>query len=50
MQEMARAAGVSAIGVGWGYHERDELRDAGAAAIVECFADLPASVHMLLGG
>jgi len=27
---MARAAGVTAIGVAWGYHEADELRAAGA--------------------
>ncbi len=30
---MARAAGVRAIGVGWGYHPVDELRDAGADAV-----------------
>lgn len=27
---MARAAGVTAIGVGWGYHDAQELLDAGA--------------------
>jgi phosphoglycolate phosphatase len=27
---MARAAGVTAIGVGWGYHDAEELREAGA--------------------
>jgi phosphoglycolate phosphatase len=27
---MARAAGVAAIGVGWGYHDVNELRQAGA--------------------
>lgn len=32
---MARAAGVTAIGVAWGYHEREELLDAGAHFIVE---------------
>lgn len=31
--EMARAAGVRAIGVDWGYHTADELREAGAAAV-----------------
>lgn len=31
--EMAKAAGVPAIGVDWGYHEPDELREAGAAEI-----------------
>jgi phosphoglycolate phosphatase len=27
---MARAAGVTAVGVAWGYHPAAELRDAGA--------------------
>ncbi|MDB5717975.1 MAG: haloacid dehalogenase, partial [Sphingomonas bacterium] len=30
---MARAAGVFAIGVTWGYHDRAELIDAGADCI-----------------
>ena len=34
---MARAASVAAIGVAWGYHERAELTEAGASAIVEDF-------------
>ncbi|MSP87305.1 MAG: HAD family hydrolase [Alphaproteobacteria bacterium] len=32
--EMARAAQVAAIGVGWGYHESDELIQAGARAVI----------------
>lgn len=32
---MARAAGVAAIGVAWGYHPRAALLDAGAALVVE---------------
>ena len=32
---MARAAGVTAIGVAWGYHARQELLDAGADYIAE---------------
>ena len=32
--EMARAAKVAAIGVGWGYHEPDELSQAGARAVI----------------
>lgn len=32
--EMARAAGATAIGVGWGYHEVAELANAGAHAII----------------
>jgi len=38
--EMARAAGVTAIGVSWGYHEPQELRTAGAHHV----ADRPAEV------
>jgi phosphoglycolate phosphatase len=39
---MARAAGVRAVGVAWGYHPADELADAGAHAIALAVADLPA--------
>ena len=38
--EMARAAGVRAIGVAWGYHEADELLAAGAEAVVATPRDL----------
>jgi phosphoglycolate phosphatase len=38
---MARSAGVFAIGVAWGYHPQRELRDAGAAAIVTQFDQIP---------
>jgi phosphoglycolate phosphatase len=31
--EMARAAGVRAIGVAWGYHAAEELLAAGAEAV-----------------
>jgi phosphoglycolate phosphatase len=37
---MARAAGVRAIGVAWGYHPAEALRLAGAAAIAENFNEL----------
>ena len=30
---MARAAGATGIGAGWGYHEEEELIEAGAAAV-----------------
>lgn len=42
--EMARAAGVRAIGVGWGYHSAAELMDAGA----HCVALTPAELQALL--
>src|SRR5690606_17477568 len=38
--EMARAAGVSAIGVGWGYHPPDALHAAGAELVIDQFAQL----------
>jgi len=46
--EMARSAGAQAIGVGWGYHATDELRDAGAGAIVRTAAEIVAAVESLL--
>lgn len=39
---MARGAGAFAVGVEWGYHEVDELRQAGAQAIAGRCEDLPA--------
>ena len=48
--EMARAAGVPAIGVAWGYHESGELLGAGAALVVERFGEVPAAVTTLLAG
>jgi phosphoglycolate phosphatase len=38
--DMARAAGVRALGVAWGYHAPDELLAAGAAAVARTPADL----------
>jgi len=38
--EMAVNAGVKAIGVAWGYHEAEELMDAGAVAVVDSAASL----------
>lgn len=37
---MARAAGVRAVGVAWGYHEPAELLAAGATGVAESAADL----------
>ncbi|WP_170451941.1 HAD-IA family hydrolase [Ruegeria arenilitoris] len=37
--EMARAAGVAGIGVGWGYHERSQL--GAATAVIDRFEQLP---------
>ncbi|MEM8630765.1 MAG: HAD-IA family hydrolase [Pseudomonadota bacterium] len=38
--EMARAAGISAIGVTWGHHAPDELRRTGAREVISSFHDL----------
>ena len=38
--EMARAAGVRAIGVAWGYHEPDELLAAGAEGVAATMEQL----------
>ena len=45
--EMAVNAGASPIGVCWGYHGADELRGAGARAVVDNFAALPAVLEAL---
>lgn len=37
---MARAAGVAAVGVTWGYHPRDALAEAGAHAVIDSFPAL----------
>jgi len=39
--EGARANGVRAIGVGWGFGSHEELREAGADAIAATPAELP---------
>jgi phosphoglycolate phosphatase len=46
---MAKAAGVKALGVAWGYHEVDELRAAGADMVIESFAELDGAVDRLAG-
>ena len=37
---MARAAGVTAIGVSWGYHPEQAIIEAGAHGVVHSFAGL----------
>jgi phosphoglycolate phosphatase len=44
---MAKAAGVTAIGVGWGYHDAEELLEAGADFIAEHPADILAYMKAL---
>ena len=47
--DMARAAGVHAIGVGWGYHPVAALQASGAHVIVEDFTDLLRAVRAKAG-
>jgi phosphoglycolate phosphatase len=46
--EMARAAGVHAIGVAWGYHPQQLLECSGAHAVVSGFAELGRQIERLL--
>lgn len=44
--DMAKAAGVKAIGVSWGYHDAATLN---ADVLIDSFAELPAAIQNLLG-
>lgn len=46
--EMARAADVAALGVGWGYHPEAALHAAGADAVAATAADMCAAISRLL--
>lgn len=43
--EMAQAAGVTGIGVSWGYHDRASLHR--AKTVIDSFADLPDTLEQL---
>lgn len=47
--QMARAAGVSALGVAWGNHPVTELEAAGAHRLVDCLGDLMHAIRTLTG-
>lgn len=47
--EMAKNAGVAGVGVDWGYHPPEELKQAGANAIIASFGELPPIVETLTG-
>jgi phosphoglycolate phosphatase len=47
---MAKNAGTVAIGVSWGYHGEDELRECGAKRVLAEFGELPAALDALIGG
>jgi phosphoglycolate phosphatase len=46
--EMARNAGVIAIGVSWGYHEVEELQLAGAAKVIDSFDELAGTLGQIM--
>jgi phosphoglycolate phosphatase len=46
--EMARLAGVGAVGVGWGYHDAHELLEAGAQSVVGASTALLPALDALL--
>lgn len=46
---MAKAAGVGAIGVAWGYHDVADLTGAGADAVIGAFSELDARIDELMG-
>jgi phosphoglycolate phosphatase len=46
---MAKAAGVKALGVAWGYHSVFDLNAAGADVIIESFAELDGAIDDLVG-
>ena len=46
--EMARAAGIRAVGVGWGYHPPERLLAAGAERLVESYDGLDAALAEVL--
>jgi phosphoglycolate phosphatase len=48
--EMARNAGVPAIGVAWGYHPSEALAKAGARAVIGDFGSLAPLVDQLIRG
>ena len=45
--EMAKAAGAQAIGVSWGYHSVEDLRQSGADPILQRFGELPAALERI---
>lgn len=46
---MAKAAGVKAIGVAWGYHDTIELNAAGADVVIGRFDELDGAIDQVLG-
>jgi phosphoglycolate phosphatase len=47
--EMAAAAGATAIGVSWGYHQAAHLREAGASVVIDHFVQLVPALDRVWG-
>lgn len=47
--QMAKNAGVRALGVAWGYHDPAELLEAGALAVAQSYGEVPALIRAALG-
>jgi len=45
---MAKAAGVHALGVTWGYHDHSRLLESGADKIIHAFSDLEEALIQIL--
>lgn len=45
--DMAHAAGIAGVGVGWGYHDRQRLTRAGQ--VIDSFDALPAALDLIWG-
>lgn len=45
--EMARAAKVGALGVTWGYHHTDELKEAGAHLVIDDYGQMPGALDVI---
>ena len=45
--EMACAAKVGALGVGWGYHSREELAEEGAHLIIDDYGEMPGALDQI---
>jgi phosphoglycolate phosphatase len=48
--DMAKAAGITALGVAWGYHEAAALEACGACRVLSSYGDMIAAVDQALSG
>jgi phosphoglycolate phosphatase len=46
--DMGKAAGTKTIGVTWGYHHADELREAGADVLIDDYSELCGAIDRVL--